>query len=235
MLRQALITGSSRGIGAATARRLAADGWNVIVHYHESLCAARALSQELHCPALQADMADPGQVSALFKKVGPVGLLVCNAGIAQYGLLTDTGEEAWHRLLEVNLSGVYRCCRAAIPAMVHEKAGNIVLVSSVWGICGASCEAAYSATKAAVIGLTKSLAKELGPSGIRVNCVAPGVIDTDMLSQFDRADRAALAAQTPLGRLGRPEDVAEVVAFLSSDRSGFLTGQVIGVDGGFGM
>ena len=235
MGKTALVTGSSRGIGAATARRLAADGWDVTVHYNESKEAALALAAELGTRAVRADVADPDQVRSLFETVGPVDLLVCNAGVAEYSLFTDTDEAAWGHVLGVNTDGVYRCCRAAIPHMVHEKAGSIILVSSVWGIYGASCEAAYSASKAALIGLTRALAKELGPSGIRVNCVAPGVIDTDMLAQFDFADRQALAGETPLGRIGKPEDVAELIAFLASDKAGFITGQIIGCDGGFGM
>ena len=235
MSKSALVTGSSRGIGAAAARALAAGGWNVTVHYNQSETAALALAEELRTRALRADVSDPAQVSALFDAAGPVDLLVCSAGVAQYGLLTDTDEAAWRHVLAVNTDGAYRCCRAAIPHMVRQKAGNIILVSSVWGLYGASCEAAYSASKAALIGLTKALAKELGPSGIRVNCVCPGVVDTDMLAQFDQADRRSLIDRTPLGRLGRPEDVAELIAFLASDRAGFITGQAIGCDGAFGL
>ena len=148
---KALVTGSSRGIGAAAARRLAADGWDVTVHYNTSETAAKALAAELGTRAIKADVSDPKQVEALFAAAGPVDLLVCNAGVAEYGLLTDTDEDAWRHLLAVNTDGAYRCCRAAIPHMVHEKAGNIILVSSVWGVYGASCEAAYSASKAALI------------------------------------------------------------------------------------
>ena len=235
MGKTALVTGSSRGIGAAAARALAADGWELTVHYHRSRDAALALAAELGVPALEADVTDPAQVTALFDAVGPLDLLVCNAGVAQYGLLTDTDEDAWRQVLVVNTDGAYRCCRAAIPHMVRRKAGSIILISSVWGLYGASCEAAYSASKAALIGLTKALCKELGPSGIRVNCVCPGVIDTDMLAQFDQADRQALADETPLGRIGTAQDVAELIAFLASDRASFITGQAIGCDGGFGL
>ncbi len=233
MGKNALVTGSSRGIGAATVRRLAAGGWDVCVHYDRSKAAALALAETLGVPAIKADVRDPEQVKALFAAAGPVDLLVCNAGVAQYGLFTDTDEDAWRQILAVNTDGVYRCCREAIPHMVRQKAGNIVIVSSVWGVYGASCEAAYSASKAALIGLTKALAKELGPSGIRVNCVCPGVIDTDMLAQFDAADRSRLADETPLGRIGTPEDVAALIAFLASEDASFITGQIIGCDGGF--
>lgn len=234
MNKTALITGSSRGIGAAVARKLAAEGWDVVINYKESEDKALALAAELGCRAIRADVSDPAAVAQMFAQTGPVGLLVCNAGICDYGLLTDLSPARWRELFAVNVDGAYHCCRAAIPGMVHEKAGCIVLISSVWGLYGASCEAAYSASKGALIALSKALAKELGPSGIRVNCVTPGVIDTDMLAQFDFADKAALAEETPLGRLGRPEDVAELVGFLASDKASFLTAQVIGCDGGFG-
>ncbi len=235
MGKRALVTGSSRGIGAAVAERLAADGWDVIVHYNESEAQALALAERLGTRAIRADVTIPAEVEALFREAGDIDLLVCNAGIADYGLFADVTEERWSRILGVNTDGVYRCCRHAIPHMVREKAGNIILVSSVWGVYGASCEAAYSASKAALVGLTKALAKELGPSGIRVNCIAPGVIETDMLAQFDFADRNALAEDTPLCRLGKPQDVAELAAFLASDKASFITGQIIGCDGGFGM
>ena len=235
MQKTALVTGSSRGIGAAAVRRLAADGWDVTVHYNESESTALALAGQLHTRAIRADVTDPHQVTALFEAAGPVDLLVCNAGVAEYGLFTDATEEIWRHVLAVNTDGVYRCCRAAIPHMVRQKAGNIILVSSVWGVYGASCEAAYSASKAALIGLTKALAKELGPSGITVNCVAPGVIDTDMNGNLAPETLTELADETPLCRLGTPEDVAEAVRFLCSDAAGFITGQVLSVDGGFAV
>ena len=231
----ALVTGASRGIGAEIARTLHRDGWRVIVHYNRAAEAASRLASELGAPCLRADLGDPDQVRAMCQAAGPVDLLVNNAGVAAYGLFTDMDDAAWRRLFAVNVDGAAACCRAVIPHMVHEKRGCILNISSVWGLRGASCEAAYSASKAALIGLTRALAKELGPSGIRVNCVAPGVIQTDMLGNLTAADLAALAEDTPLGRLGTPRDVAEAVAFLASDRAAFLTGQVIGVDGGFGM
>ena len=235
MSRTALVTGSSRGIGAAAARALVREGWEVYLNYNESEPEAMALAEDLHTRAIRADVRDPAQVEALFREIGHVDLLVCCAGVADYALLTDVSEETWHNIIATNTDGVYRCCRAAIPGMVHRKAGSIILTSSVWGRYGASCEAAYSASKAAVIGLTKALAKELGPSGIRVNCVAPGPIRTRMLTQYDFIDLDAVAEDVPLGRIGEPEDVAELIAFLASDRASYITGQIIGCDGGYGM
>ncbi len=235
MSKTALVTGSSRGIGAAAARRLARDGWDVIVHYNESEEKALALAEELHTRAIRADVREPEQVEALFREAGHVDLLVCCAGVAEYGLITDVTDDAWHSVIETNTGGTFRCCRAAIPWMVHRKAGGIILISSVWGRYGGSCEAAYSGSKAAVIGLTKALAKELGPSGIRVNCVAPGPIMTDMLRSLEHVDFDTLAEEVPLGRIGTPEDVAELIAFLASDRASYITGQIIGCDGGFAM
>lgn len=235
MSRTALVTGASGGIGSATARRLAADGWEVILHYHEHEAEAEVLAAELYARALCADVRDPAQVEAMFREAGHVDLLVCCAGVAEYGLFTDATEEIWRDVLGTNTDGVYRCCRAAIPDMVRRKSGCIILTSSVWGVHGASCEAPYSASKAALIGLTMALAKELGPSGIRVNAVAPGAILTNMLTQYDFVDLDSIADRTPLGRIGRPEDVAELIAFLASDRASFITGQTIGCDGGFGL
>ena len=235
MSNTALITGSSRGIGAAAARKLAQDGWEVIINYHESEEKALALSRELHMQAIHCDVRDPAQVEEMFRKAGHIDLLVCCAGVSEYGLITDVTEDAWHSLIETNTGGMFRCCRAAIPGMVHRKSGGIVLISSVWGRYGGSCEAAYSASKAAVIGLTKALAKELGPSGIRVNCVAPGPIMTDMLRGLEHVDLDTLADEVPLGRIGTPEDVAELISFLASEKSSYITGQIIGCDGGFAM
>lgn len=233
MNKTALITGASRGIGAAIARTLHREGWSLVLNYHQSRTAAESLARELNARLFCADVADPSQARALADFAGPVELLVCNAGLAQYGLFTQLEDAQWSRTLAVNLDGVANCCRAVLPTMVREKRGCILNLSSMWGITGASCEAAYAAAKAGVIGLTRSLAKEYGPSGIRVNAIAPGVIETDMLSSFSHEERRALAEETPLGRLGRPEDVAELCAFLASDRAAFITGQTISVDGGF--
>ena len=232
-MKKALITGASRGIGAACARALAEDGYHVYINYHKSEAAAEKLAFDLGGIAVQTDVSDPAAVAEMFSAIGPVDLLVCNAGIAFSGLFSDITPEIWRKIFAVNVDGVYNCCRCALPHMIHEKAGNIITMSSIWGVTGASCETAYSAAKAAVIGLTKALAKEVGPSGIRVNCVAPGVIDTDMNAALSSEDMAALREETPLGCIGAPADVANAVRYLASDESRFITGQVLGVNGGF--
>jgi 3-oxoacyl-[acyl-carrier protein] reductase len=233
MTKTALITGASRGIGAACARALALDGYHVVINYLRSEEAAQRLAAELGGKAVRADVSDGMQVKQMFETIVPPDVLVCNAGEALMKLLTDTTEQEWNALLSLNLGGVIRCCQASIPSMVRRKYGRIIVISSVWGAVGASCEAVYSASKAALHGLVKSLAKELGPSGITVNAVAPGVIDTEMNEALDAPARAALIDATPLGRFGTPEDVANLVRFLASDAAGFITGQIIGVDGGF--
>ena len=231
-VRKALVTGGSRGIGAACCRALARDGWYVYVNYNKSRDKALALAEEIGGTAVWADVSDVNAVKAMFETVGDVELLVNNAGIAHGGLLTDLSPADWQRLFDVNITGVYNCSRAAIPHMVHEKRGHIISLASILGVSGGSCEVAYSATKGAVIAFTKALAKELGPSGIRVNCVAPGCIDTDMTANLTKADFAALAEDTAMCRIGRPEDVADVIALMADPGARFMTGQVIGVDGG---
>ena len=203
-----------------------------------------ALEQELKGRGLsglgfKADVADSGQVEALFSHteqvLGPVDALVCNAGVAYQGLLSDMTDEDWRRVMGVDLDGVFYCCRRAIPSMVRRQKGSILTISSMWGLTGGSCEAAYSAAKAGVIGLTKDLAKELGPSGVRVNCIAPGVIHTQMNGNLTQEDRQILADETPLCRLGTPEEVAGAALFLSQEDASFITGQVLAVDGGIAI
>ena len=241
-MKYALITGGSRGIGAAAARLFARRGWGVAVGYCQSRERAEALAgelAELGVPALAvwADVADAGQaqgmVNAVLEQFGRLDILVCSAGISHVGLISQISEEEWRRLFAVNVDGVHHCCRAVLPHMLERKSGSIVTVSSMWGQVGASCEAAYSAAKGAVIAYTKALAKELGPSGIRVNCVAPGVIDTEMNAHLTQEDLAALADETPLGRVGTPEEAAAAIAFLAGDEASFLTGQVVCPNGGF--
>lgn len=239
-----LITGGSRGIGRACVLAFARQGWKVAFSYRHSRQAAAELVRQVGAlggaaAAFEADVADPRQVDRLFGEaeasLGPPEALVCNAGVAHQGLLTDMTDEQWRQLMGVDLDGVFYCCRRALPAMVRGKRGSVVTVSSMWGVTGGSCEAAYSAAKAGVIGLTKALAKEMGPAGIRVNCIAPGVIATDMNGRLHEADLAALAQETPLCRIGSPEEVAQAALFLCGEGAAFITGQVLGVDGGIAV
>ena len=223
------------------ARLFARRGWGVAVAFHQSGNRGQALVrelQELGVPAMavRADVADPRQVGELvdnvLEKFCQLDILVCAAGISHVGLISQIDEDQWRRLFAVNVDGVHHCCRAVLPHMLSRKSGSIVTVASMWGQVGASCEAAYSATKGAVIAYTKALAKELGPSNIRVNCVSPGVIDTEMNAHLTQADLAALSDETPLGRIGTAQEAAAAIAFLASDEASFLTGQVVSPNGG---
>ncbi len=226
-----VVTGGSRGIGAATVRAFAARNDQVYFLYEKEHEAARQVCRETGSTAICCDVANSQAVAAAIGQLEAVDILVCNAGICKTGLLQDLQEEDWDRLFDVNVKGVYNCVRAVLPAFFRKQSGAVVTVSSMWGQVGASCEAAYSATKGAVIALTKALAQELGPSGIRVNCVAPGVIATDMCANVDPEIMEELKNQTPVGRLGTPEDVANTILHLSDAE--FITGQVVGVNGGF--
>ncbi len=240
----ALITGASRGIGRQTALLFAQSGYEVVINYFRSKSYAKELEAEINrgagrrrAVAIRADVSDERQVCALFEQAAqcfaPADVLVNNAGIAAAGLLTDMSTDEWDRLFAVNMRGAFLCSREALPPMISKKQGCIINISSVWGVCGASCEVAYSASKAALIGFTKALAKEVGPSGVRCNCVAPGVIDTDMNQALTGEDIARLKEQTPLCTVGRAEDVAQSVLFLASPRADFITGQVLSPNGGF--
>lgn len=242
MAKTVLITGASRGIGRATAAAFAKEGYNVAINYLKSEKSANELAENLRQSgaqvfAVKADVSDIQQVKSMISetelKFGEIDILVNNAGIAQQKLFTDLTSDDWKRMFDVDVTGVFNCCRLVLPSMIRRHKGKIINISSMWGVCGASCEVAYSAAKAAVIGLTKALAKEVGPSNIQVNCIAPGVIDTEMNAAFSGEDRRALCEETPLGRFGAPEEIAQSVFFLASEKADFITGQILGVNGGF--
>ena len=226
-----VITGGSRGIGAAAVELFAAKGDRVFFLYEKNHTAAEAVAQKTGATTICCDVADSAAVKKAFASIPDVDILICNAGICHTGLMSDLPEADWDRLFAVNVKGIYNCVNAAMPAFLKKHAGSIVTVSSMWGQVGASCEAAYSATKGAVIALTQALAKELGPSGIRVNCVAPGVILTDMCANVEEEILAEMAEETPVGRNGTPMDVAKAMEYLANAE--FVTGQVLPVNGGY--
>ena len=241
MKKCALITGASGGIGSEIALRLAKDGFSVAACYCSDEKSARELEKKLaqigaEYRIYQLDVSDAENVNKVFADAaeffGGVSVLVNNAGIAQQKLFTDITEEEFDRITAVNFKGVFNCCQCAVPYMVKCKSGKIINISSMWGVCGASCETVYSATKAAVIGLTKALARELAPSNIQVNCVAPGAIETKMNSNLSEDDKKAFADEIPMGRFGTPREIAGVVSFLASSDSDYVTAQVITADGG---
>ena len=228
-MRKVIVTGGSRGIGAAIVKKFAENGDDVVFFYHRS---------NIDCgKGIQGDVSDPADVKRMIDRacgiLGGVDVLVNNAGIAQSLLTGDITDHDYRAVIDTDLSGTFYCCREIIPYFLRNHRGAIVNISSMWGEVGASMEVHYSAAKAGVIGLTKALAKELGPSGIRVNCVTPGMIDTDMNRGYSQEDIQAVIDETPLMRIGKPEDVAEAVFFLASEKASFITGQVLGVNGGY--
>jgi len=239
-LQKALVTGAAGGIGSAIAKRLCRDGFFVVLNFFHSEKAAVRLRDginssfpEPRAEIFRADVSDRAQAENMFRSAGGIDVLVNNAGIAQQKLFTDITEDDWRRMMAVDVTGVFHCCQLALPYMIHRKHGKIINISSMWGQAGASCEVHYSTAKAAVIGLTKALAKEVGPSGITVNCIAPGVIDTPMNASLGPETMRGLKEETPLERIGTPDDIAGAVSFLASPDADFITGQAIGVNGGF--
>lgn len=236
------VTGASRGIGRAIALRFAQNGWHIFLNCSRSIAELECVKSEIEaiehasCEILIGDVGNSASVKEMFEKINAsctcLDVLVNNAGIAHIGLLSDMTDEEWHRILSTNLSSVFYCCRAAIPNMVRRKSGRIINISSMWGTVGASCEAAYSASKSGVHGLTRALAKELAPSGILVNAIACGAIDTSMNAQLSEEEKNAFAEEIPVGRFGTPEEAAELVMQLA-DSPSYLTGQIIGLDGGY--
>lgn len=240
--RVVLVTGGAGGIGSAISRRFAAQGYHVAIHYYQHEARARQLAEEINQQAVgsaaiyEADVAC-GQavvkmIQSINRDIGTIDVLVNNAGIAQQKLFTEITEQDWERMFGVNVKGQFHCCQAVLPAMIRRRQGKIVNIASMWGVTGASCEVHYSAAKSAVIGFTKALAKEMGPSQVQVNCVAPGLIATDMNQQLSNEDIVAIIEETPLSRIGLAEDVANAVWFLASDQSNFITGQILNVNGG---
>lgn len=239
-----LITGASKGIGCAIAKRFASDKYVVVINYNKSEASALSLSNEIIAAGgtamcCKADVSNADYVkkmiNEIINKFGTVDILINNAGISYEGLLNDTTDEIWNNIIATNLTGVFNCTKAVLPYMINQKKGKIINISSIWGICGASCEVAYSASKSGVIGFTKALAKEIGPSGVTVNCIAPGIIDTEMNSNLTEQDKKDFVEELPISRMGTVKDIADTVFFLCSDSADYITGQVLAVDGGYSI
>lgn len=241
MRKSVFITGGSKGIGAACVELFSKNGFAVAFVYGKDNKAAQKLAAKTSALAIKADVSDVEQIEKAFDQartyfgIRSFDVVVCNAGISASGLITDMNEDVVDLLIGINLVGTINVSRKAVSYMVEEKKGNIVMISSMWGQRAASCESIYAATKAGIIGFARSLVAELGPSGIRVNVVSPGVIATDMNREYSDEDMSALADETPLGRIGLPDEVAEAVYYLASDKASFINGQVLGVDGGFAV
>ncbi len=244
MNKTVLITGGAKGIGAATTSLFAESGYNVVINYNTSENEAMRLFNELKfkgysVSVFKADITKKDEAYKLIQHTvsvfGGIDILINNAGIAEQKLFTEISSDDWNNMISVDLTGTYNCCKAVVPYFIKQHSGSIVNISSVWGIVGASCEVHYSAAKSGVIGLTKALSKELGPSNIRVNCIAPGVIDTEMNSIHSKETMCSLSDATPLCRIGKPAEVAEAILFIASDKASFITGQVLSVDGGFAV
>lgn len=231
-MKKALVTGGAGGIGEAICRRLAADGYYVYINYDNSKEKAEKLASEIDGQAVRFDISDNGAVRNAIENIGHIDLLINNAGISEIDLFTSIKQENADKILDINLKGTLNCARAVLPSMINKKSGNIINISSMWGQCGASCEVDYSASKAGIIGFTKALAKEVAPSGIRVNCIAPGFIMTEMNSRFSEEDLKLIRDDIPLGIFGEPRHIADAVAFLASVQAEYITGQILAVNGG---
>lgn len=237
-----IITGAARGIGRACTELFAAQGYQVLLNFHHSVAAAEELQRHLRSQGYSVDLYQTDircrpqvdrMVDYCLTTFGSIDLLINNAGIAQSRLFIDLSPEEWSAMIDTNLTGVFHCTQSVLRQILPRKQGKIINIASIWGQVGASCEVHYSAAKAGIIGFTKALAKEVGPSNIQVNCIAPGIIDTPMLDPFTAEEKAALKAQTPLERFGTPAEIAACALFLASEAANFITGQVIGVNGGF--
>lgn len=231
-MKKALVTGGSGGIGSAVCRMLSENNYMVYINYYSSEKKAQQLADDIKGIAVKFDVSDRNDVNNALKSIGHIDLLVNNSGISEINTFDSVSPENADRILNINLKGTLNCSRAVLPDMIRNKSGVIINISSMWGECGASCEVDYSASKAGVIGFTKALAKEVAPSGIRVNCISPGFILTDMNRNFSDEDLKLIKEDIPLGIFGIPENVADSVIFLASEKASFITGQILGVNGG---